>query len=51
MFASVWSSFTTWVYQVRAIVGRELSQLSPEEYGIGLIIVIVIGFIMLRGPR
>ncbi len=51
LVAGVWSDFTSWIYQVRVIVSRGLSNLSPEEYGIGLIVVIVIGFIMLRGPR
>lgn len=51
LVAGVWSDFTSWMYQVRVIVSRGLSNLSPEEYGIGLIVVIVIGFIMLRGPR
>jgi hypothetical protein len=49
MFSGIMSGLTTWLHQVSNILSREMAQLSPREYSIGLILCICIGFVLLRG--
>lgn len=51
MLMSITTSVVTWFTQVRSIVFNRLSHLNPEEYGIGLVLCICIGYMLLRGGR
>ena len=48
MFLTIFSSFTRWLRQVSGIVDRELSHVGPSEYAMALVVVICIGFFLLR---
>lgn len=40
-----------WFGQVRGIVGREFSNLEPQEYTLGLLFCLAVGWILLTGRR
>lgn len=49
MLMTVSSAILTWLSQVQNIVTQQFSHLSPDEYCIGLVFCICIGFVLLRG--
>ena len=48
MLMSIVSGLSSWWSKVQSIVGRELSHLSQQEYWIGLVFCISIGFVLMR---
>lgn len=48
MLMTILSSFRIWVSQVKAIISRETSHMSPEDYSIALVFCICIGYVLLR---
>lgn len=51
MLMSIMSSFWIWVAQVKTIVSREASHMSPEDYSIALVFCICVGFVLLRSKH
>lgn len=49
MFISLSQAFFNWFVQVRTIIFRQVSHMSPQEYCIWLTLCICVGFVMLRG--
>lgn len=51
MLMTMLSSFNIWVSQVRTIISREASHMSPEDYSIALVFCICIGYLLLRSKH
>jgi len=49
MLLSITSGVFSWLSQVTAIINNRLGRMQPEQYAIGLIFCIGIGWILLRG--
>ena len=49
MLLTIISSTTAWISQVLTLVSNQITNLQPSQYAIGLVIVIGLGYVMLRG--
>lgn len=49
MFITIASSVTSWLSQLQALLGNKMTRLQPEQYAIGLVVCIVLGYMLLRG--
>ncbi len=45
------SSIGMWLHQVRTIVHDMFVHMKPQEYAVGLVFVIAIGWVLLNGRR
>jgi len=49
MLLTVISSVVAWISQVLTLVSRQVTHMQPTQYAIGLVFVICLGYVMLRG--
>gem|GEM_PF-3267507 len=49
MLLTIISSVTAWISQVLTLVSRQITNMQPSQYAIGLVLVICLGYVMLRG--
>ncbi len=49
MLLSIASSFTRWLSQIVSLISREMTQLQPQHYAVGLVACIGLGYLLLRG--
>lgn len=51
MISEIKREFVLWASQVNGIISDKLIHLSPQDYSIGGVFIIAIGFVLLSGRR
>lgn len=49
MLLNITSSFFTWLSQLFTVISNNITRLQPSQYAVGLVVVICMGYMLLRG--